>query len=84
MLYLFHIFQAGRFGQLTYMRCYQGGMKKGDTIFNTRTSKKTKVSRLIRMNADEMEVCLLLSPQQRTVQVITKFGNILHVQLPCL
>lgn len=47
--------EAGRFGQLTYVRCYQGGIKKGDTIFNTRTSKKTKIARLVRMNADEME-----------------------------
>ncbi|XP_070213058.1 elongation factor G, mitochondrial-like [Littorina saxatilis] len=47
--------EAGRFGQLTYVRVYQGGVKKGDTIINTRTQKKTKVSRLVRMNADEME-----------------------------
>lgn len=40
------------------MRCYQGGIKKGsDVIINARTNKKTKVSRLVRMNADEMEVC---------------------------
>lgn len=31
-------------------------MKKGDTIFNTRNNKKVRVSRLVRMNADEMEV----------------------------
>ncbi|XP_052702945.1 elongation factor G, mitochondrial-like [Crassostrea angulata] len=47
--------EAGKFGQLTYMRVYQGGMKKGDTIFNTRNNKKVRVSRLVRMNADEME-----------------------------
>ncbi|XP_053403561.1 elongation factor G, mitochondrial-like [Mercenaria mercenaria] len=47
--------EAGRFGQLTYMRVYQGGMQKGDVIFNTRTGKKTKVSRLVRMHADEMQ-----------------------------
>jgi translation elongation factor EF-G len=29
----------------TYVRCYQGGMKKGDTIYNTRTNKKMKVVR---------------------------------------
>ena len=49
--------QAGRFGQLTYMRVYQGGLKKGDSISNTRTRKKVKVSRLVRMHSDEMEVC---------------------------
>jgi len=32
-------------------------MKKGDTIYNTRTNKKMKVARVVRMNADEMEVC---------------------------
>ncbi|KAL5004634.1 hypothetical protein ScPMuIL_018090 [Solemya velum] len=47
--------EAGRFGQLTYMRIYQGGMTKGDSIFNTRTGKKVKISRLVRMHADEME-----------------------------
>lgn len=47
--------EAGRFGQLTYVRCYQGGMKKSDTIYNTRTNKKMKVARIVRMNADEME-----------------------------
>ncbi|KAK3606993.1 hypothetical protein CHS0354_011862 [Potamilus streckersoni] len=47
--------EAGRFGQLTYVRVYQGGMKKGDTIFNTRNGKRVRVSRLVRMNADEME-----------------------------
>lgn len=34
--------EAGRFGQLTYMRVYQGGIKKGDVIFNTRTRKKVR------------------------------------------
>lgn len=47
--------EAGKFGQLTYMRVYQGGITKGDTIINTRTGKKTKLSRLVRMHADEMQ-----------------------------
>lgn len=32
--------EAGRFGQLTYIRCYQGTLRKSDTLYNTRTRKK--------------------------------------------
>ena len=44
-----------RFGQLTYMRLYQGTVNKGDFIFNVRTGQKVKVPRLAYMHADEME-----------------------------
>ena len=44
-----------RFGQLTYIRIYQGVLKKGDFIINTRTQKKLKVPRLVYMHADDME-----------------------------
>ncbi|XP_073754163.1 elongation factor G, mitochondrial isoform X2 [Callorhinus ursinus] len=47
--------EAGRFGQLTYVRNYQGELKKGDTIYNTRTGKKLRVQRLVRLHADMME-----------------------------
>jgi elongation factor G len=47
--------EAGRFGQLTYMRVYQGMLKRGTYIYNARTQKKIKVSRLVRMHSDEME-----------------------------
>lgn len=47
--------EAGRFGQLTYMRCYQGMVKKGDNIFNARTERKVRISRLVRMHSNEME-----------------------------
>ena len=47
--------EDGQYGQLTYMRVYQGSMKKGDTLVNSRDGKKTKVGRLIRMHASEME-----------------------------
>ena len=47
--------EDGRYGQLTYIRVYQGTLKKGDSIFNTRTGKKVKVGRLVRMHSDEME-----------------------------
>ncbi|HOZ21597.1 MAG TPA: GTP-binding protein, partial [bacterium] len=44
-----------RFGQLTYVRIYQGMIRKGDELRNTRSQKKVRVGRLIRMHADEME-----------------------------
>jgi elongation factor G len=47
--------EDGVYGQLTYLRVYQGRVKKGDTLFNTRTKKKLKIGRLVRMHADQME-----------------------------
>ena len=47
--------EDGRYGQLTYVRTYQGMLKKGNFIFNTRTGKKVKVGRLVRMHSNEME-----------------------------
>jgi len=47
--------EDGPYGQLTYIRAYQGTLAKGDTIINVRTGKKVKVGRLIRMHADQME-----------------------------
>ncbi len=47
--------EDGRYGQLTYIRIYQGKVVKGDTLYNTRSGKKVKVGRLVRMHADNME-----------------------------
>ncbi|XP_071377272.1 elongation factor G, mitochondrial isoform X1 [Centroberyx affinis] len=47
--------EAGRFGQLTYVRVYQGCLKKAEYIYNTRTGKKVRVQRLVRLHADQMQ-----------------------------
>jgi elongation factor G len=47
--------EDGRYGQLTYTRTYQGKLAKGDTVYNSRTGKKTKIGRLCRMHSNEME-----------------------------
>ncbi|KAM6442796.1 elongation factor G, mitochondrial [Liasis olivaceus] len=47
--------EAGRFGQLTYVRVYQGMLKKSSYVYNTRTGKKTRVQRFARMHADKLE-----------------------------
>jgi elongation factor G len=43
------------FGQLTYLRIYQGSIRKGDELTNMRNKKKVKLGRLVRMHAEEME-----------------------------
>ena len=43
------------YGQLTYIRIYQGTVKKGGELFNVRSRKKFKVGRLIRMHSNHME-----------------------------
>ncbi|EGG19695.1 mitochondrial translation elongation factor G [Cavenderia fasciculata] len=47
--------EEGRFGQLTYMRVYQGTLKRGDVIKNVNLNKVLKVPRLVRMHAADME-----------------------------
>jgi elongation factor G len=47
--------EDGQYGQLTYMRVYQGNLKRGDTVTIIRTGKKIKVGRLVKMHASEME-----------------------------
>ncbi|MFO0383728.1 MAG: elongation factor G, partial [Pirellula sp.] len=43
------------FGQLTFMRIYQGKISKGEMYINQRTGKKERFSRIVRMHADKRE-----------------------------
>ncbi|MHB8878188.1 MAG: elongation factor G [Myxococcaceae bacterium] len=46
--------EDGRYGQLTYMRMYQGHIAKGDFIFNQANGKKVKIPRIVRMHSNDM------------------------------
>ena len=43
------------YGQLTFMRIYQGKITKGEAYINQRTSNKQRFSRIVRMHADKRE-----------------------------
>ncbi len=44
-----------QFGQLTFMRIYQGTIAKGETYVNQRTGRKERFSRIVRMHSDKRE-----------------------------
>jgi len=43
------------YGQLTFMRLYQGTINKGEMYFNQRTGRKDRFSRIVRMHSDKRE-----------------------------
>lgn len=47
--------EEGPYGQLTYIRVYQGKFKKGAYMTHVKSGKKVKVSRLVRMHSNDME-----------------------------
>jgi elongation factor G len=47
--------EDGRYGQLTYLRIYQGKLSRDTFITNMRTKKDHRIGRLARMHSDEME-----------------------------
>jgi elongation factor G len=47
--------EESKFGQLTFIRVYQGKLKKGEFVWNDKIGKKLKVSRMVKMHANQME-----------------------------
>jgi len=43
------------FGQLTFVRVYQGTIERGGVYFNSRAQKKQRVGRILRMHANDRE-----------------------------
>ena len=47
--------EESKYGQLTYLRVYQGSIRKGMELYNTRAQRKHKIGRLIKMHSDDTE-----------------------------
>lgn len=64
--------EENKFGQLTYMRVYQGTLKKGEWITSRMLDKKIKTPRLVKMHSNEMkdidkaeagDICAMFVPE---------------------
>jgi len=60
---------------LTYVRAYQGGVKRGDTLYNIRTQKRTRVSKLVRMHSNKAEVKPLRKKNNKSIFVSSYKGS---------
>ncbi|OJD36765.1 elongation factor mitochondrial [Diplodia corticola] len=47
--------EESNYGQLTYIRVYQGSLKKGMNVYNARTDKRVKIPKIVRMHSNDME-----------------------------
>ena len=65
-----------QYGQLTWIRIYQGKVKKGTQIMNTSTGKKAKVSRMVRMHSADMED---VTPHKKR-KMFTERGSVYEYQ----
>ena len=51
----FKIMTDPHVGKLTYLRVYSGVLKKGDTLYNTKTRQHERIGRLMQMHANKRE-----------------------------
>jgi elongation factor G len=90
--------EDGRYGQLTYLRIYQGTLRRDNFVWNQRSGKKLKVGRMVRMHSDEMadireagagDIIAMFgidcySGDTFTSQDVSKVMSSMHVPLPVI
>jgi elongation factor G len=62
--------EESKYGQITWLRVYQGLLKKGSPIFNINTKERGKISRMAKMHASEYEDV----PEVRAGDICAAFG----------